>query len=109
MPIPPNQWEKLRQKSIDRGRDSTSENIEEPVVVKPLADSNKASAKLVVAPESTNGTAPARHAIVHVITTIRIPSRGPRGFTGLNPYNPPAIATNARMPVGTPNASQRSP
>ena len=43
MPMPPSHWVRLRQKSMPWGQDSISVNTEEPVVVNPAADSNKAS------------------------------------------------------------------
>ena len=42
-PMPPIQWEKLRQKSEVWDRASTSGRMEEPVVVKPETISNRAS------------------------------------------------------------------
>ena len=42
-PMPPTQWEKLRQNSIPWLMDSTSVRMVEPVVVKPETISKKAS------------------------------------------------------------------
>ena len=62
IPMPPSQWEKLRQKSIPRGKASTSANIVAPVVVKPDMDSKNASTGAEVAPVSRKGIAPSRAA-----------------------------------------------
>jgi len=43
MPMPPNQWVKLRQKSIPLSSASTSVRMLAPVVVKPETVSNTAS------------------------------------------------------------------
>ena len=43
MPMPPNQWEKLRQNSMHWSRASTSVRMLAPVVVKPETISNTAS------------------------------------------------------------------
>ena len=43
IPIPPNQWVKLLQKSVDLGKISTLSIILKPVVEKPLQVSKKAS------------------------------------------------------------------
>ena len=43
MPMPPSQWEKLRQSSMQRLSASTSGRMLEPVVVKPEIISNTAS------------------------------------------------------------------
>ena len=58
IPIPPIQWVKLLQKSIQRGRASTSERILAPVVVKPEAVSNTASIMEGMHPEIRKGSAP---------------------------------------------------
>ena len=51
IPIPPSQCVKDRQNRIDLGSDSMSVNIDAPVVLKPDADSKKASAKFGMYPE----------------------------------------------------------
>ena len=42
-PMPPTQWLKLRQYRMPRGRLSTSDKMDAPVVVKPETISNRAS------------------------------------------------------------------
>src|SRR5690625_2143084 len=57
-PIPPIKCVKLRQKSMEWDKASTSFNILAPVVVKPLAVSKKASTNEGMSPLSTKGIAP---------------------------------------------------
>src|SRR5699024_3197340 len=59
-PMPPIQWEKLLQNRLTWERASTSDRMEEPVVVKPETISNRASTKEGISPVSTKGTAPNR-------------------------------------------------
>ena len=75
IPIPPSQWVKERQKSMERGSTSTSVSIDEPVVVKPEQLSKKASVKLYIVPEITNGSAPTAEARNQLTDTIKNPSR----------------------------------
>ena len=49
--MPPIQWEKLRQKSMHRGRSSTLVRMLAPVVVKPEIVSKRASVKEGMAPD----------------------------------------------------------
>jgi hypothetical protein len=51
IPIPPIQWVRLRQKSIDFGSDSMSVRMEDPVVVNPETDSKMAFGKCGIEPE----------------------------------------------------------
>ena len=74
MPMPPSQWAKERQKRIDFGRDSISDRIDAPVVVKPEQDSKKASTGDGMAPEITNGIAPTTEATSQLVETTRNPS-----------------------------------
>ena len=74
-PIPPTQWEKLRQNNAPRLSASTSFKIVEPVVVKPDTISKKASAKAGISPEITNGSAPNADISTHTSATIAKPSR----------------------------------
>ncbi len=50
IPMPPNHWLKLLQKSIPLGRASISINTVAPVVVNPATDSNHASTGLPKTP-----------------------------------------------------------
>ena len=52
IPIPPRNWVRLRQNKILLGSASTSRMTDAPVVVRPEAVSNRASAKLGSAPPS---------------------------------------------------------
>ena len=58
-PMPPSQWLKERQYRIPLGSGSRSLRMLAPVVVKPLAASNRASIKLGMQPLMTKGAAPA--------------------------------------------------
>ena len=75
IPIPPSQWVKERQNSIERGRTSISVSMEAPVVVNPEQLSKKASAKDGIAPDNMNGNEPINDAINQLMDTIRNPSR----------------------------------
>ena len=75
-PIPPIRWVKLLQKSIECESPSTFLSIEEPVVVKPLAVSKKASAKDGISPDNTNGNAPKNDNKSQDNDTITKPSFG---------------------------------
>ena len=72
--MPPIQWVILLQNNMPGGKDSMSVKIEAPVVVNPDTDSKKASAKLVVTPESIKGKAPKNPRKTHPIATMRYPS-----------------------------------
>ena len=58
IPIPPSQWVKDRQKSMDLERASTSVRMVDPVVENPEHISKKASAGLGMFPDITRGTPP---------------------------------------------------
>ena len=66
---------KLRQKSIPCGSTSTSVRMVEPVVVKPLTVSKKASAKFGMQPEIIKGSAPITNIRIHESATMTKPSR----------------------------------
>ena len=74
-PMPPIQWEKLRQNSVPWLSASTSVRIVEPVVVKPETVSKKASAKDGISPEMTNGIAPKTDISTQTSATMARPSR----------------------------------
>ena len=74
-PIPPIQWEKLRQNSVPWLRASTSVRIVEPVVVKPETVSKSASTKDGISPEITKGSAPKTDISTQTNATIARPSR----------------------------------
>ena len=73
-PIPPIQCVKQRQKLPVLDIVSTSVRIEAPVVVKPEIVSNRASVKLLISPENTNGSAPIILNIIQLSATVTKPS-----------------------------------
>jgi len=74
IPSPPIQCVKLRQNKTEYGRDSTSENIEAPVVVNPDAVSKNASTNESIDPLSRNGNVPMHDRTSHESETARNPS-----------------------------------
>ena len=72
--MPPIQWEKLRQNSIQWLSASTSGRIDAPVVVKPETISNTASRYEGIVPESVNGTAPTSDSTIQHSATVTKPS-----------------------------------
>ena len=74
-PMPPTQWEKLRQYSVPWLRASTSVRMVEPVVVKPETVSKKASIKDGISPEITKGSAPKTLISTQTSATMARPSR----------------------------------
>jgi hypothetical protein len=74
IPIPPNQWVKLRQNIKPWGSPSILVRIVAPVVVKPDIVSKNASVKLGISPESKNGRQPNREKKTHPNVTIANPS-----------------------------------
>ena len=75
IPTPPCHCVRLRQKSRERGSDSTSRKTVAPVVVKPDTVSKKASRALCVAPFIRKGSIPMRERRSQVRVTVSIPSR----------------------------------
>ena len=73
-PIPPTQCVKQRHILMDFGRFSTVENIVEPVVENPDADSKSASIYVSVTPENINGSAPKVLNAIQQSETITKPS-----------------------------------
>ena len=73
-PIPPTQWEKLRQSSIHLDKASTSGRILAPVVVNPEIISNMASTKDGISPEITNGRHPIILITIQPRATVIYPS-----------------------------------
>ena len=74
MPIPPIQWVKLRQNSIQWERASTSSITLAPVVVKPDTVSKRALTKFGIAPERKKGRAPIRLIIIQLSPVATQPS-----------------------------------
>ena len=74
-PIPPTQWERLRQKRRPLLMASTSVRMVEPVVVKPETISKNASKKEGISPEMIKGSAPKADISTHTSATITRPSR----------------------------------
>ena len=74
-PIPPIQWEKLRQNRMPWLSDSTSVKIVEPVVVKPETISKKASTKDGISPVMIKGSAPKTDSSTQTSATMARPSR----------------------------------
>jgi hypothetical protein len=64
-----------RQNNMERGSASTSVKIDDPVVLKPDADSKKASKNPGISPEIMNGAAPTADAVNQLTATIKKPSR----------------------------------
>src|SRR5690625_2232020 len=73
-PMPPIKCVKLRQNNIECDKASTSFNILEPVVVKPLEVSKKASIKEGISPLKTNGNAPKAETKIQERETMTNPS-----------------------------------
>ena len=73
-PMPPIQWVKLRQKSMEWDMASTSRRTEAPVVVKPETVSKKASTKLGISPLIMKGRAPSTDTLSQARAVIRKPS-----------------------------------
>ena len=73
-PMPPIKWVKLRQRSMLFGRLSISVRMEDPVVVKPDADSKTQSAKLPKLPQRAKGSAPKRDIIIQPSAAAAKPS-----------------------------------
>lgn len=71
MPMPPSQWLMLRQNSREWVRPSTSAKAVEPVVVKPLMASKKATDGRSVAPLMRKGIMPTMENTAHVSDTTR--------------------------------------
>ena len=74
IPTPPCHWVRLRQKSSDLGKDSTSEKTLAPVVVKPEIVSKKASRTFDVIPDKRKGSVPTRERSSQTNVTVSIPS-----------------------------------
>jgi hypothetical protein len=74
IPIPPNQWVKLRQNNKPWGSSSILVRIVAPVVVKPDIVSKKALVKLGISPDIKKGRHPNREKKVHPNVTIANPS-----------------------------------
>ena len=74
-PMPPIQWVKLRQNSMQRDSASTSVRMLEPVVVKPDTVSNMASMKCGISPLMTKGRAPVTLSRIQLSATTAKPSR----------------------------------
>lgn len=74
IPSPPIQCVKLLQKRIENGRDSTSENIDAPVVVNPDDDSKNASTNEEMVPLKRYGNAPMPDKTSQERETARKPS-----------------------------------
>jgi hypothetical protein len=74
IPRPPIQCVRLLQNNIEKGRFSTSVNIEDPVVVKPDDDSKKASTNEGIVPLKIYGRAPMSEKIIHDNVTEIKPS-----------------------------------
>ena len=72
--MPPIQWVKLRQNSMEWLMPSTLVRMEAPVVVKPETVSKKASMKLGISPLITKGRAPMADTVSQVRAVIRKPS-----------------------------------
>jgi hypothetical protein len=71
MPIPPIQWVRLLQKSIEYGSTSTSVRIEDPVVENPDVDSKKAFMKFGIVPLKRYGNDPKAENRIQAIVTTR--------------------------------------
>ena len=74
-PIPPIQWVKLLQMSMQRGRTSTSLSMLAPVVVKPETVSKRASMGLGIVLLMTKGMLPIRLKVIQLKATVTKPSR----------------------------------
>ena len=72
--MPPIQWVKLRQKSMEWDMASTSFRMEAPVVVKPETVSKKASTKLGISPLRMKGRAPRTDTLSQARAVIKKPS-----------------------------------
>jgi len=75
MPMPPIQWVRLRQNRMPRGRDSMSERMLAPVVVKPDMVSKKASVKEGMA-EMRKGRQPNSEREIQAKVTMANPCLG---------------------------------
>lgn len=104
IPIPPNQWVMLRQKSRPRGRLSMFVSTVAPVVVNPDIASRNAAEMRVTAPLKMNGSIPMAENISHVSDTIRQASRRPILLSALCPANLQMNAMRRLTPIGTVNA-----